>query len=283
MTRHAGQFLDLDHPAGRNPPPLRDSLGCDAERSPDHRITPRRVLRPNQCVHTRKESVAFLSWQALLPSHAPARKGSFQGMRSLAQRIRHTRDAIMGLTQDKLGEALGVERQSITNWERGKEISLDNLIKLADVSGVSLDWLALGRGYRPTRESVRSGGPQVPIVGYVGANAETQFIQQVDSGLLDTVTAPAVGGPETVAVRIRGDSLGALFDGWLAFYDQRHEPVTDDLLGRLCVCGLTDGRALIKRIDRRRDGLFDLKANHGETIFGAAVAWAARVLLLAPG
>ena len=47
-----------------------------------------------------------------------------------------------GLTQTELGEKVGVKQNTFTNWEKGKrEPSFENLIKLADLLEVTLDWL----------------------------------------------------------------------------------------------------------------------------------------------
>ncbi len=47
-----------------------------------------------------------------------------------------------GLTQTELGEKVGVKQNTFTNWENGKrEPNFENLIKLADLLEVSLDWL----------------------------------------------------------------------------------------------------------------------------------------------
>lgn len=47
-----------------------------------------------------------------------------------------------GLTQTELGEKVGVKQSTFTNWENGKrEPSFENLVKLADLLEVSLDWL----------------------------------------------------------------------------------------------------------------------------------------------
>lgn len=47
-----------------------------------------------------------------------------------------------GLTQTELGEKVGVKQNTFTNWENGKrEPSFENLVKLADLFDVSLDWL----------------------------------------------------------------------------------------------------------------------------------------------
>ncbi|MCZ7564726.1 MAG: hypothetical protein M5U08_13880 [Burkholderiales bacterium] len=97
----------------------------------------------------------------------------------------------------------------------------------------------------------------VPIVGYVGAGAEAHYYA-VQGDALDRVSAPHNATRNTVAVEIRGESLGRLFDRWLAFYDKVHRPVTSDLVGRLCVVGLTDDRVLIKKIRKNRTGGYDL-------------------------
>lgn len=52
------------------------------------------------------------------------------------------------LTQKELGEKVGVKQNTFTNWENGKRVpSYENLVKLADIFGVSVDWF-LGRCFR---------------------------------------------------------------------------------------------------------------------------------------
>ena len=47
-----------------------------------------------------------------------------------------------GLTQNELAEIIGIKRNTYSDWENGKtEPSFENLIKLADLFEVSLDWL----------------------------------------------------------------------------------------------------------------------------------------------
>lgn len=46
------------------------------------------------------------------------------------------------LTQKELAEQIGIKQNSYSDWENGKtEPSFENLIKLADLLEVSLDWL----------------------------------------------------------------------------------------------------------------------------------------------
>lgn len=46
------------------------------------------------------------------------------------------------LSQKEVADLVHVNRVTYTNWERGKrEPSFENLVKLADLLDVSLDWL----------------------------------------------------------------------------------------------------------------------------------------------
>lgn len=46
------------------------------------------------------------------------------------------------LTQKELAEQIGIKRNSYSDWENGKtEPSYENLVMLADLFDVSLDWL----------------------------------------------------------------------------------------------------------------------------------------------
>ena len=47
-----------------------------------------------------------------------------------------------GLKQREIAELLGVKQNTYSDWENGKtEPSFENLIKLADLLEVTLDWL----------------------------------------------------------------------------------------------------------------------------------------------
>lgn len=47
-----------------------------------------------------------------------------------------------GLTQQEIADLVHVNRVTYTNWEKGnREPNFENLVKLADLFDVSLDWL----------------------------------------------------------------------------------------------------------------------------------------------
>jgi hypothetical protein len=122
----------------------------------------------------------------------------------------------------------------------------------------------------------------IPIVGYVGAGAVAHFYGN-SQGELERVPAPPDSTRDTVVVEVRGESLGPLFEHWLVYYDEVHSPVTQDMIGRLCVVGLPDDRVLVKRIKRARtEGLFHLESNTEPTMLDVEIAWAAKVKRMEP-
>lgn len=92
--------------------------------------------------------------------------------------------------------------------------------------------------------------------------------------------APKDTTKETVALEVRGESLGPAFNRWIVYYDDAGEGVSPQHIGRLCVVGLPDDRILVKIIKRSRQrGLYDLESNNPmeKDIEGVEIAWAALV------
>lgn len=65
----------------------------------------------------------------------------------LTSRIRIARQNA-GLSQQELSERIGVTRGAVANWESDSEITptVEHMIRLAILTGVSFEWLATGRG-----------------------------------------------------------------------------------------------------------------------------------------
>lgn len=188
----------------------------------------------------------------------------------MANNLRALRES-RSWSQDHAAQALGTTRNQYAKLEAGSR-------RLSDV------WIARAAAAFgvDAGDVVTDRRGTVPVVGYVGAGSEAHYGES--QGQLGDAPAPDNATTSTVAVEVRGDSLGAFFDGWLAFYDDVRSPLTDDLLGRLCVVGLEDGRVLVKRVTRSRvdPGLVDLQGQFGEPIRDVAVRWAAPVTTIVP-
>ncbi|NBJ13226.1 XRE family transcriptional regulator [Microvirga arsenatis] len=70
-------------------------------------------------------------------------------METTGGRIRHLRARVLGLTQEEFAQQLQVTRGAVGNWERDQGIKNDNIVRIADRFGVSVDWLVNGRGTPP--------------------------------------------------------------------------------------------------------------------------------------
>jgi transcriptional regulator with XRE-family HTH domain len=177
-------------------------------------------------------------------------------------------------------KALGIAISTYGAHERaeapgGRDYGPNEAKRYARWFGVTPEYLLTGRGQ--PGEPEEPSPPLVRVVGYVGAGAEAH-LYEVAQGDLDEVISPYDATEATVAVEIRGDSLGAFFNRWLVFYDDVRRPVTPDLIGELCVVGLEDGRVLVKQVRRgRAEGLFTLFSATEKPIADVAIAWAAKV------
>ena len=159
-----------------------------------------------------------------------------------------------GKTRSGLARALGRSPSAVTDLLNGhRRLRADEIATVSEYLGIEPPRLIGGGPPRP---------PSAPLIGYVGAGAVAHFYAD-GQGPFDDVDAPLDSKPTTVAVQIRGHSLGVLFDNWLVFYDDIHNPPDDSLVGRMCVCGLSDGRVLIKSLKRSPNtGLVEPSVQH---------------------
>jgi transcriptional regulator with XRE-family HTH domain len=54
-------------------------------------------------------------------------------------------------TDAELARALGVNQGNVTRWRRGRVPAVQSLYKLAEVTGVSMEYLIRVAGYQPLR------------------------------------------------------------------------------------------------------------------------------------
>lgn len=188
------------------------------------------------------------------------------------------------VTQAELAERFGVTQPTISRWLKGATPETENHQRIFEEART----LGLLSAEDYTTEPQASAGgtidkPRVVrVVGYVGAGAEGHYYAVAQDNL-DEIAAPEWATKDTVAMEIRGESLGSLFDRWLVFFDDVRRPVTPDLIGKLCVVWLPDDRVLIKKLRRGGSGLFDLLSNSGdEPIRGVAVESGAKVRGMVP-
>lgn len=151
-----------------------------------------------------------------------------------SERIRELRKK-HGLTQQKLGELIGVKKSSISQWENDEHSpSGDNLAQLSKVFGVSAHWLATGKG-SPELSNVEPAvipqGNRVPILSYVQAGNWREMCEQAIAfdGNVEYVSAGGEIGPYGFGLWLRGDSMVPLFkEGDLIIVDPDESPQPGD-------------------------------------------------------
>jgi transcriptional regulator with XRE-family HTH domain len=187
----------------------------------------------------------------------------------------------LGLTQPEFADRIGVSQGTVSRWEKGAAPSHQHLAELAKLSEMSLDEFLLGAVGRPAVEP----GQPIPVVGYVGAGASVFPIDDENEATgFDTIERPPFITGDAIAVEVRGDSLIPVAeDGWKLIYTGTPELLEEDVLNRLCVVALADGRVLVKRIVRgSRPQRYHLLSTNAPMIEDAEVLWASRVRAIIP-
>lgn len=151
-----------------------------------------------------------------------------------SERIRELRKK-HGLTQQKLGELIGVKKSSISQWENDEHSpSGDNLAQLSKVFGVSAHWLATGKGSPEllnVEPAVIPQGNRVPILSYVQAGNWREMCEQATTfdGNVEYVSAGGEIGPYGFGLWLRGDSMLPQFkEGDLIIVDPDESPQPGD-------------------------------------------------------
>lgn len=152
-------------------------------------------------------------------------------------RLRECREAA-GISQKEVAITLGVRSPSVSNWERGKTYPThENLVRLANLYGVTVDYLA-GRTDEPHNSYQRHSGDasfRVPVLGNVAAGLPIEAI----TNIVDWEELPAaMGSPdEFFALRIDGDSMEPKFSrGDVAIVRKQDDADSGDI-----VIALIDG------------------------------------------
>jgi DNA-binding transcriptional regulator YiaG len=213
----------------------------------------------------------------------------------LAARIHDLRRGL-GLSQARFGVLIGVDQSNVSRWENGATPEDVHIVKMAELAGRHPAVFRYGPpagelgpaapGLDAPGPAARDAGATVSVVGYVGAGEEMfPFDDHALGAGLETVGAPeGVGTAPMVAVRIRGESMHPMREGWLLFYRRDHAGVPEDCLNRLCVVKLAgDGPVLVKEVHRGyRADRFLLTSWNAPPLEDVAVDWAAPVLSIRP-
>ena len=193
------------------------------------------------------------------------------------KRLQRARELAGFETASDAARSLGVREPTYLGHENGSRGFRSSAEKYARRYGVNLEWLLTGRGAERFAQE-QSSRRTVPVVGTVEQGARVRLIE---TGSREEVLAPSTATAATVALEIQGDSLGDLFDRWLLFFDDVRTRVRPDSLDTAAVCGLRDGRILIRKVQRSKSkGLYHLLSQQDQPILDIELSWAVPVLTI---
>ena len=162
-----------------------------------------------------------------------------------------------------------IDRAAVNKMVKGKrDISADEMIEIAKITEYPF----------PAEPKIR----QVRLAGYLGTGSVMRLFPEGDANKI-FVRGYDGQTETTVAIAVRGDALGPVFEGWLAYHDAPKQEVTPDMIGQLCAIWLADGRTLVKQIEAGQiAGRFTLRSNFEPPIYDVDVVSIARIKHLQP-
>lgn len=189
-------------------------------------------------------------------------------------RLKELRQA-RGLSHDKLAERVNTSRGQIYQLEKGlRKLSLDWMVRLAEALGC-----------QPT-DLISDQPIMVPVVGIVGAGAEVFPIDDhmQGTGIEEVEAPPGVDPRETVALRIKGDSMMPFMpEGTIVYYSERFDGGCDAYLNKLCVVKIKDGPTLLKMLKKGyARGRFNLMSYNADMIEDVQLEWCAKIIFIKP-
>jgi hypothetical protein len=202
-------------------------------------------------------------------------------MSDRAFRLRQARQDAGFETAVAASEAFGWNRNTyIANENGNAAYSYGRAKDYGAAFGVRPEWLYDASG--PTKPADETD--LVPIIGYVGANAEGVVLLATGQGTGELVPLSPGGTSLAVALRVAGHSMpGLADDGALIYFENQRTPPALDMLGQIVVVELDTEEVLVKRLLRgSRAGRFDLESLAGPTRRDAKIRWAAHITAIIP-
>lgn len=178
-----------------------------------------------------------------------------------------------GITQEAVGEMIGgmigrkLDRSIINKILTGRrKLKPNEMWAMSSLSGV------------PVPEGAAQ--PTSNLIGRAEAGGAVHTYGE-SQAQPEPIPLPGVFGANN-AIEIAGNSLGDWPSGWIAFIGDMG-PVTDDMIGKLCVVETENHELLIKILRRSKaKNLYHLFPERGEPLLDVKLIRAARVLMVAP-
>jgi transcriptional regulator with XRE-family HTH domain len=170
-------------------------------------------------------------------------QGYAEGMSlTLSRKIKATRLAL-GLKQGDFAALFDTLQSTVSRWENGTAPEHRHLVKLAELAGVTIEALL---GVNSAKMDVLS---DAAMIGYVSNGAEVLFYQGDNGASMNLSVRVNDSDTTAFALKVESDSLYPTAEnGWELVFAPDPATTEAEMLNRLCVVELADGRTLIKRV-----------------------------------
>ncbi len=154
---------------------------------------------------------------------------------TVATRIREARKAAK-LSQQQLGDAAGVSREAVSQWESGDtQPTLARVKKVAETLRCSSDWLIHGVGGGDMIGVAREDIEKAPVIGKVQAGEWVEAFERPheDWYAIDSLVDDRYNGKPRFALEVHGSSMNRHYHAGdvivcIRFADLGREPVSGD-------------------------------------------------------
>lgn len=168
----------------------------------------------------------------------------------------------------RAAQIAGVSGSTIDNWRKpGASVPLEEMRALAEVAGVSLDWLASGHSFRPINASAEKDVDRDEFVAVPRLNVEasagsgtlaTQEDEEANGVLAfrrEWLRRSGIAPHAAQALTARGDSMEpTICDGDILLADTSIDRIIDNGIYVVVLAGLI----MVKRVHPTRDGAVTL-------------------------
>lgn len=159
-----------------------------------------------------------------------------------------------GMTQAELGKKIGVNQNTVSNWESGKRSAdFPNLLKLAKIFKCTTDYLLEISDV----EKISKKGVQIPVLGYVKAGIPIDRIQEIVD--YEEISEDMAKNGDFFGLKVKGDSMEPrIKDGDVVIV--RKQP--DVLSGEVGIVCVGNDVVTIKEVSKSKSGITLVPYNH---------------------
>lgn len=156
-----------------------------------------------------------------------------------------------GLTQDELGEILGVQKSAIAKYEKGRveNIKRSSLQKMAEVLGCSpIELLGF--------DNVTSGAVRIPVLGKVAAGIPVDAVEEIIDW--EEIPESMAHDGEYFGLLIKGNSMEPKISNGDVVIVRKQEDADD---GDLVIALINGNEGVCKRLRKYKDGIALVSTN----------------------